>query len=323
MTSALLQRRVRLWAVACAATFGVGGMGTAIAEARTDNRLKVVVFVHGLDAIGPDFGNNCEGTWGDMIDAFRAWGWSNTFNPVKYYHADTNCNGRGTLSDGRPNVSNQSIDHHGSHTRFWAGGHRDGSHTADTSIRHLAYHYAWWMYDHYSKDGRTVDVVGHSMGGLINRYAINAVQRGFADFPPKLLVEDIVTLGSPHSGSALAYGCGWTQCKELRSPSDSTFMAYLRDNAQNPQGYGGTNWTVIGSNDDRAVASGSATAMSVPHRTKYIDEGIGHSDYMHRTRTTDDANVHWWKNSESKWYAWHSYNWPVVHTDRSLVLGTR
>ncbi|HYV00871.1 MAG TPA: hypothetical protein VEM93_00790, partial [Actinomycetota bacterium] len=103
-----------------------------------------------------------------------------------------------------------TIDHDGSHDRhfgnnnWWQPGRYNhswldaSSHSADTPLEHLGYHLAWYIYDHYTVDGQTVDLVGHSMGGLIIRYALTKAEEHDPDFPPGLLVEDIVTLETPH-----------------------------------------------------------------------------------------------------------------------------
>ena len=46
------------------------------AEARTDNRTKPIVFIHGLDAFGTA-GADCN-MWNNMINTLRAWGWTGT-----------------------------------------------------------------------------------------------------------------------------------------------------------------------------------------------------------------------------------------------------
>jgi hypothetical protein len=282
------------------------------------DRSRPVLLIHGVDTRGPDFGNNCDASWGDVITFLRRIGWTNTIYPIHYYHKDVPCQSRGTLPNGNPSIANGYIAHHGSHAAHYSSGHRDGSHTADTSIRHLAYHFAWFLYDHFSSKNIQVEIVAHSMGGLISRYAINAVQRHFPGFPAKLLVKDIVTLGTPHAGSLIAL-CGWLECEEMFDHSSKSLLTFLEDYAQNPQGTGGTQWSVIGSTRDVFVPSGSATAMNVPNKTKYqASAGIGHSEYMHQTRVTYDAEVDWWDQHSGTWRHSTSYPWTVPHIDLSL-----
>lgn len=248
---------------------------------------KPVVFVHGIDVLG-DPGDRCEASWGQMMDAlkdsntFGTLAWTGTFYPVNYYAADVKCNPRSGMV-------RSDINHHGDHGTF-VPGDPHSSHSTATSIRHLAYHWAWWVYDHHTRYDRSVEAVGHSMGGIIIRYGINAVQRGSSVFPPRLLVDDVVTLGSPHNGVDNArFVCG-TQCDEL--DSSSTLISYLQSTARNPQGAAGTRWTAIGSHADHVVDEFSAIDMNAMHKVRYFSgDNIAHGDYMHETRTVNDAHL--------------------------------
>ncbi|MFJ2591339.1 esterase/lipase family protein, partial [Streptomyces sp. NPDC087538] len=55
----------------------------------------------------------------------------------------------------------------------------------------------------YSAKGQTVDLVGHSMGGLIIRAALAGYAKGDPTWPDTLYVEDVVTLGTPHKAAWL------------------------------------------------------------------------------------------------------------------------
>jgi pimeloyl-ACP methyl ester carboxylesterase len=279
------------------------------AEARTDNRTKPIVFIHGLDAFGTA-GADCN-MWNNMINTLRAWGWTGTAATTAYYEGDTNCA--------------YSVDHHGSHSKHYGGsGEHNGagtSHTADTQIEHLAYHLAWMIYDHFSVNGTYVDIVGHSMGGLIARYAVAQVQRANADFPPALRVEDIVTLGAPHGGSGWASWCPWSdQCDEISN--GSSFQNWLASYAQNPQGTGGTDWTTIGSYDDTFVSEGSAVQMSAAHKVDYLGSmNLDHSDYYNDTSDVRDADVEYW-DTPGPWYSWYDAPHAVRWSDYALLYGS-
>jgi hypothetical protein len=128
------------------------------------------------------------------------------------------------------------------------------------------------------------------MGGLIARYALAGVAGSQPGFPPRLLVEDAVTLGTPHAGTGWAYGCAFAQCHEMRP--GSPLMDWLAANARNPQGSGGTDWTAIASEDDGIVSAGSAIAMPAPHRATYRwYMGVDHPDYMLDTSGALDADI--------------------------------
>lgn len=275
------------------------------ALARSDNRSKPIVFVHGLDAFGTA-GADCN-QWNAMKSALQGWGWTGTMATLRYYEGDANCS--------------YSSDHHGSHSVHYASGHSAGSHTANADIRHLGYHFAWTVYDHFSSAGQAVDVVGHSMGGLIARYAIDQVQRGSADFPPYLHIEDVVTFGTPHTGSGWASGCWWsTQCNQM--VPGSSFMSYLASSAPNPQASGGTDWTNTGSDDDGIVSWDSAVGMDATHKVVYLTSmNIGHSDYYTDTSAASDADVNYW-DRPGPWYAWYDAPHAVRWADYAMYLGT-
>lgn len=243
--------------------------------------------------------------------------WTRTFYPVEYYVNDTGCSSTGT-------VVNEIIDSHGSHTAYgcqtWPCGHLNGSDTADATIEHLAYHFAWFIYHAFSSQGIIVDVAAHSMGGLITRYAIHAVQHGFASFPPTILIEDVVTYGTPHSGAVFAGGCGWVECKEM--VSDSPFITNLQANAPNPQALGGTEWTAIGAADDVFVGVANTVAMDAAHKVKYdYGQGINHSAYMHKnsgsTATTAHASF---QDFGGSWIHSDSFPWPVRTGDFAMAF---
>lgn len=275
--------------------------------ARTDTRGKPVVFVHGLDAFGTA-GVDCNGTFGDMINTLKAWGWTGTMATVKYYTGDTNCG--------------YSLDHHGSHSLEYprTDAHTsDGSHDMDGDIRHLAYHLAWMIRDHFGT--QPVDAVGHSMGGLIIRYMVDQLQRGNPNYPSGVQVEDVVTFGTPHGGSGYASWCAWSyECNQMQY--GSSFINYLASSAPNPQAAGGTDWTAIGSYSDGVVSQDSAVNMDATHKVKYLSSmGIGHSDYMHDTSDVRDSDSEYY-DRPGPWYSWYDGPHAVRWADYSLLYGS-
>jgi hypothetical protein len=265
-------------------------VAAAPAAAHTANRTKPVVFVHGLDWQG-DPGVSCSSTFGTMMSKLRALGYTGTFNTLGYYQYDTNCTNYINGSGGNPG-------------KHYATNHSTGgTHNANTDIRHLGYHVAWWIYNTYSSRGVTVDVAGHSMGGLILRYAISEVERRNADFPPYLYVEDALTMGSPHGGAQwYSIGCLQFQCQQMRA--GSSFLVGMESTAWEPDGSGGTDWTTFGSDDDAAVAAdravgtnGSRTAADYfgsCHKVWYTTgSNLGHSDFMNDTSDALDADAYY------------------------------
>lgn len=236
-------------------------------DARTDDTAKPTVFLHGYG------GADCEGDWGFLIDQMRASGWTGGFYIPKFMSGDTSCNARPAVAMGCMNCT-------GSHD-YWFG-HSGTTHSNNTSIRHLAWHLANYIATNFTARDLAIDVVAHSMGGLLIRYAL--AKQGFDSFP-RIMVEDVVTLAAPHNGAKFAVLTGTTQGAEMEPAS--SLITWLKANAKNPQGIDGTDWTNIGSHGDLIVQEHTATGMSAPHRWRYTTSPnwIMHGDYTKSSST--------------------------------------
>ncbi|MBI2078791.1 MAG: hypothetical protein HYT80_10555, partial [Euryarchaeota archaeon] len=181
------------------------------------------------------------------------------------------------------------VGHHESHNMWMANHHIDKTgcggvehslrHDRDTDIRHVAFHFAWWLYNHHSQRNETVEIVAHSLGGLMVRYAVAMVERQAAGllepnerwWPEKLLVENVVTLATMHDGVISACYSTWAQAQNMCF--DKKTMKWLRANAQNPQASDGTIWGVMGSEVDEWVSERSAVALATTLKVKYLCDG--------------------------------------------------
>lgn len=126
-------------------------------------------------------------------------------------------------------------------------------------IRDLACKFAWYVYSTYTQHDISVDILAHSMGGLVVRDAITESGTKIpypnnTAFPPaKLLVNHVVTVATPHEGingayrglANLAYPNHPQEIQDMYA--DSPFMQRLAGVAyQDPQGAnGGTFWGLI------------------------------------------------------------------------------
>ncbi|WP_283138923.1 hypothetical protein [Rhizohabitans arisaemae] len=206
---------------------------------RDDSLDKPIYFVHGYDPSGTSPAHNCQSYWGTALDDYRngdspkATG---TFHTVGYYAGDSACD--------------IMIEH----------GNRN------TGLRHLGNRLAWEIYNRYSSRGISVDVVGHSMGGLILRAALTGSQQKLSGWPPYLYIEDAITMATPHGGSNLARACGplWAQCRDMTP--DSAFLVWLDDD---PQGDQRTDWTLMSADDDESISAISGVNMTAPHKIRY------------------------------------------------------
>lgn len=239
----------------------------AVPPARNDSQSEPVYFVHGFD-LNQSPGHDCNGYWGAAMNKFRALGWTGSLHSVAYYAGDTNCN-----------------------IRIASG-------SANTSITEYGRLLAWEIYNRYSRYGRSVDIVAHSMGGLVARAAITGTTRRLSGWPPYIYVEDAVTIGTPHNGTGIARACGYTECVEMRP--GSTFLNWLADNAQ---ASGGTDWTMIGTEDDDVVPVASATTESggAGHYVwYYAGQPLEHSQQTNNVSGTF-RNTYWNYYDSSNW----------------------
>jgi hypothetical protein len=287
------------------------------AAARTDTTDKPIYLVHG-HAGGSE--TDCA-QWDTLRDAFRSWGATGPIKTVAFYFRDKHCNTNIALS-GSPGERHRAVPR---------GAHKRGSHTSNAPIAHLAYHLAWNIYDTYSRYGRPVDAIGHSMGGLIIRYAVAATERHEFDFPPYLLVEDVVTMGTPHGGLRGFVPQDISGEVNEMTPG-SKLLRYLERNAWNPQARDGTDWLTMGSAADDTVAADSAAA-TYPHRTpinRYMGSAhkvwytardkIKHSDYykLDSTQATASALE---RLAPGPFTLSHAVLWPLRRAFDSLVSG--
>lgn len=234
---------------------------------RTDTKDKITVFLHGFN------GRNCTADWRELMLDMRTAGFTGPFYVVRFLSADSECD----LS-GIPNAFNVGLFRWGAHSGPY--GHEGTSHDNNTDIRHLAWHFAHWAHSFIPNDP-PVDVVAHSMGGLIVRFALGKQSGQW----PVLNIEDVVTLGSPHGGVNFASWTGTFQGTQMEP--DSSFIGWLAQYAPNPQGSDGTEWTVVGSAGDFVVPRVTATNMEAAERVRYglLPWPIDHGGYMH-----EDAN---------------------------------
>lgn len=316
-------------ALAVALTFGV--VPTEASSAKG----KPIVLVHGF---AHDSGNDCNDTWDHLRDALNnTYGWGGDGTPivdVAYYKYDTRCA--------------HSIDHHGSHRyvkgtdwRSWTHVKKaDGSccaHTADTPIEHLSFHLAWYIDAHFDAKGQCIEAIAHSMGGVVLRYAIAQVENGHNRFPVSICVEDVVTFASPHAGTETLWQslCDKYQCEQMdgrldcrvadsdgnRLRSISDFVWWLRNHALDPDATGGTQWTVMGSQNDDTVTEWCAVRnIAAYHRFFYhFDEGIEHSHYPHRTGTPLNYTARHTRGCCHCW-EWHNdFRRPVNAANRAMA----
>jgi hypothetical protein len=246
-----------LSALACTSAFA--GSNVPVISTRP------ILFVHGFNPFG--LGEDCRKDWSVMEDSLTAQGFTGPKTTISYYGDDFNCDVK--------------IDPKGS---------------IMTTIESTSEKLAWYIYNNFSQDDVAIDVVAHSLGGLIVRYALYRVAIGDSAFPPYLLITHAATIASPFTGySLLAESCHLVvinvECDQM-DPLSPFIAGLAASAALVPQGRGGTLWSGIGSNadifddSDGLVDSGSATSMEIPATSKAIMPWyklIFHTEYTTRT----------------------------------------
>ncbi|MGW6055440.1 esterase/lipase family protein [Streptomyces sp. NPDC055189] len=184
---------------------------------------------------------------------------------------------------------------------------------------------AWKIYNNDSRYGQSVDLVGHSMGGLIIRAALTGTERQMEGWPPFIYTEDIVTLGTPHYGAPASTICTVIainrQCEDM--DTESVFMRWLH--ATNlPASAQGTDWTLIGSEADSDVSIGSTTPVvdAAQQLVRYADStNIGHSDL--RTVNKGRWLMRYSQDSGESWTSFSKGAAPIRATFNSLYWQSR
>jgi hypothetical protein len=232
----------------------------AAATPRRSDGYKTLILLHGFKLTGSV---NCNDYWGDgKVERYlnNTRGWAGRVRKLTYYSSG----GRGcTRIPGAAGV-NQSIDDLGSE-------------------------FAWYIYNTYSRHGVAIDVIAHSMGGLVTRVAIAGTQNrrttaSRRTFPPYLYIEDVATLSSPHEGARASVwgGCTSRTRQVCQMIPGSGFLGSWIKPYGNPQSRMGTDWSFIGSGADWVVNTGSALNKSASrhpgHKYLYLSgSGLDHS----------------------------------------------
>jgi pimeloyl-ACP methyl ester carboxylesterase len=149
----------------------------------------------------------------------------------------------------------------------------DGEATNERPIQHIARDLANYIDDAYTSKGRPVDIVGHSMGGLIARVALLGSAQGWDGFPSKLNVDNVVTLSTPHQGVANPNADDDEQWRQMAPGS-----GFIRRLHENGSGLGddwadGTDWSLVGSHEDATVSHDSGIDAG-----NFADQKYGYQD---------------------------------------------
>jgi len=243
----------RLGTVVLLVTLLFGLVGAKPADARTNDKAKPVLLVHGYNATSNS--TDCSSDFDQMIGQLRAEGFTGPMVKIGFYSGDVNCN-----------VNLRSY----------------GSFSDSSSWKQISKALSSYISREYTSKGVAVDVVGYSMGGLIARGAVWGTQKAESGFSAPIDVEDVVTLGSPHNGAAWYSNlCLWGQCTSLKP--GATDIKWLNQSG-NPQGRNGTEFTAVASDGDWVTPTSSGLYMTIPTSNKVTyccTPHTGSANYMH------------------------------------------
>jgi pimeloyl-ACP methyl ester carboxylesterase len=260
----------RLRTTLLTAILTVGGVTVPATQASAAT--QPVYFVHGYNDSG---GSNCESIWANAIDYFRQQGKDRgSLKTVAYYKGDSRCD---------VDVANA---------------------TTDTRIKHVAAAFANYIYDKHTSKGESVEIVAHSMGGLVTRVAMLGSAKGWEGFPAgKLKVSDVVTLATPHQGIIDTDKYDSTQWDSM--VPGSTFMDVLHEpaNRLSEPWAADTDWSFVSSDEDKTVDQDSAIdkGYHADHKYRYLpdaDYDISHTNIRLFGPGRAKFNLRYWHASE-------------------------
>jgi triacylglycerol esterase/lipase EstA (alpha/beta hydrolase family) len=261
---------------------------TAAPPRRADGKTRPIILVHGFDR---EADTNCAAAWRNARIVLKKHAWQARSYTFGYYGRARNCDM-----------------------------HAKG--TTDTRIQTVGAALARRIYKHFTSKGVAVDIVAHSMGGLVAKAAIqgtNKYGKTSLKWPSHLYVEDVVTLGTPHRGANFAGGCAITheQCSDMR-PRSSGFLKWV---GSRPQSQMGTDYTFVTSTGDDTVPQSSATdGHSGPHWVRYEETRGKEITHSGLRQTGPKPTKLWnatWRNRDGKQHSGKVES-PLVHTLAAL-----
>jgi triacylglycerol esterase/lipase EstA (alpha/beta hydrolase family) len=224
---------MRVWTTAFVAA--LAALLFASAASAADDQL-LLVHGHGSATAGKD----CNGdTWADALSYYQSAGGRerSSMTTIGYYTGDK---GQCDAMLGDANAGN------------------------DRPIQDIARDLARYIDSRHAP----VDVIAHSMGGLIVRVALVGSAEGWDGFPKgKLDVDNVVTLSTPHQGVADPSADNDPQWRQMTPGSG--FIKRLHESSLTA----GTDWTFIGSHEDTTVSyeSGIDKGNGADQKLGYLD----------------------------------------------------
>jgi pimeloyl-ACP methyl ester carboxylesterase len=247
-------RRIALAGALAAAVLGLSVPAATAADTQ-------LLLVHGYGSASK--GKDCNGsTWKDALSYYQEAGGRerSSMSTIGYYEGDSPADCDVIVGDGQ--ASN------------------------DRPIQDIARDLANYIDGAYTSKGQPVDVIGHSMGGLIARVALLGSAQGWDGFPSKLNVSNVVTLSTPHQGVANPSAHDDRQWSQM--DPDSAFIERLHERGSGlGDGWAsGTDWSLVGSHEDSTVEHDSGI-----DKGSYADQKYGYQDDPEDSGEVDHSAV--------------------------------
>jgi pimeloyl-ACP methyl ester carboxylesterase len=134
------------------------------------------------------------------------------------------------------------------------------------------------------RQGRPVDIVAHSMGGLVVRVALLGSAQHWSGFPAKKLdVGNVVTLSTPHQGVADPGAHDDRQWRQMRPGSGFLDRLHTSGSGLGDEWASATDWSLVGSHEDGTVAydSGIDKGNAADQKFGYADDPADSGDVTH------------------------------------------
>ncbi|WKN15254.1 putative lipase [Streptomyces sp. JUS-F4] len=253
----------------------VAPAGAAGKPSRSNSASTRVIFVHGHSPVGK---HDCTKTFKDARKHFTNKKWKGNLLTFGYYTNNKKCSANVTGS-------------------------------RETPIKDVAKKFANYVAKNYTKKGIKVDVVAHSMGGLVVRAALHYTHQRAKGFPAKLYIEDVVTLGTPHAGitKSRATLCGKArQCTDMKPGSSFLKALGSKMPSTTKNGNMSTDWTTVSSYNDGTVSESSGIAGTADHEVQY-KAGINHGQLITKTTGSYNGRIKY----STKWTKFHKRVSPV------------
>lgn len=241
-----------------------------------------MLLVHGWG--NSSTGKDCNGsTWKNALD----------------YYQDAGNRSRSSMSTAGYYEGDEKADSHGAGCDVVVG---DGKATNERPIQDIAADLAHHIHENYTAKGESVDIVAHSMGGLVTRVALLGSAQDWNGFPPKLEVGNVVTLSTPHQGLSEPDAHSDRQWQQMRP--GSTFMTRLHEEGSrlDDSWASGTDWSFVGSGEDPTVSydSGIDKGYHADQKYGYEDDSGDSGEVDHqavRELTSGAYSLRYWHAS--------------------------